>query len=353
MSTLPPRVWAALFAGAHFRPFQQDFLITTDEIARALGVSPKDVAKLRGCVDGNFDSLHDSVLGLSWHENYLSAGPSIQALDDAWTRLWGKPWVHLTDDMWNEIPPELFRRVDAAFHGLIGTHDEHRSWKMDQVLPVYLHLAQLLDPGSQVAVNLAQRIVDLRTCDVDEHRYPCVSAVHDGELDSLISYLKAGNPIVGIKRDPLISAPETVADVAQTLRLSENAARYFLQLLALTRPMDKNIKAWNGWTKKQLDQAREELLEKKLVVTAKRAGTGRNVFLPGGWLEKSDTGPAMEMWKAPHYLLWDDTQCRPIVDTCPPILPYPNLFAEVWERYKSGDTPGYEKLTTKRYRSRR
>ena len=137
------------------------------------------------------------------------------------------------------------------------------------------------------------------------------------------------------------------------MSISPDAACYFLQLLTLAHPTDTLIKKYNGWQKKQLDAARTELVDKQLVLQAQRAGAGRSVFLAGGWLQKSDTGPAMETWKAPHYLLWNDNRTRPVIPGCPPLLPYSELFVETWQRYAAGDTPGYEELRTARYRRKR
>ncbi|MDO5098831.1 MAG: hypothetical protein Q4D85_08730 [Corynebacterium sp.] len=359
-STLPPRVWASLLTGSYLHKIAEQTRINTPELAKALGTSVTALKKLRAHTGDNFCEHDEILLGLGWHDNYLTEGPNIDAICTFWEDKWGVPWIHLTDDMWDGIPTQLYENISASFHREPFPNDAYVAYKFTSLLPVYLHLAHLVEPGSEDAHTLAGRINAMRDCDYSSpvfhetrHQLHSLQAVREGHLDTLLNYLTEGTPIAGTKQDPLISAPESVADAAETLGLSEEAAKYFLQLLALSEPTDAAVKKWNNWTKKQFDEAQQELMDKNLAVTAKRTGAKRGVFLPGGWLEKSDTGPAMEMWKAPHYLLWDDTKCRPIVDTCPPILPYPNLFAEVWERYKSGDTPGYEKLTTKRYRSRR
>lgn len=143
-----------------------------------------------------------------------------------------------------------------------------------------------------------------------------------------------------------------MAEVAQKLDVPEDSARYFLQLLALIEPTDAHIREWNGWRKKNIDAAAAPLVEQGLLFEAKRTGAGRSRFLPGGWLEKSPEGMPLEVWKAPHYLLWQDAKARPVVFSCPPLQPTGMLFAEVWERYRSGDTPGYEELKATRYRHR-
>ena len=50
----------------------------------------------------------------------------------------------------------------------------------------------------------------------------------------------------------------------------------------------------------------------------------------------------MEVWKAPHYLLWQADKVQPAIEGCPVLVPAQRLFEEVWERYTSGDVPGYE-----------
>lgn len=152
--------------------------------------------------------------------------------------------------------------------------------------------------------------------------------------------------------DSLVSAPETVAEIATTLDLSEDSARYFLQVLALTAPTDASIREWNSWKKKDIDAAATPLTDRGLLITAKRSGAGRTRFLPGGWLESSAGVKGFEVWKAPLYLLWKDAKVRPIVRTCPPFTPLPQLFSDAWARYQSGDVPGYEELRTQRYRRR-
>lgn len=117
-------------------------------------------------------------------------------------------------------------------------------------------------------------------------------------------------------------------------------------------PSDANIREWNGWRKKNIDAAAAQLVDKGLLVEAKRSGAGRTRFLPGGWLEPAPREKGLEVWKAPLYLLWRDAKMRPVVPTCPPLVPMPQLFADAWARYDSGDVPGYEELTTTRYRCR-
>ncbi|MDO5098836.1 MAG: hypothetical protein Q4D85_08755 [Corynebacterium sp.] len=370
-STLPPRIWSYFFAGIrqdHTMPYAQE---SEAIIADMLGASKREITALERSLPSNLGHHVNEFLGMGWHENFLTDGPDIFRLRILWEHLWGTPWIHLTDEILGSIPSQFHHYINAGFHGLAKSSVDPDNWVLPELLPIYLNLAHEVEPGSEQAHTLAHRIRvlaegDLTSADeplggdYDSVRYrpeilPLygLRLVQEGHLTPLLEYLESGSPIVGAKQDPMIAAPETVSDVAETLKISDDAARYFLQILALTKPMDKDIRAWNDWSKNKLAQVAQELLDDGLVISAKRAGTGRAVFLPGGWLEKTDDGPAMEVWKAPHYLLWKAPKNRPIVPTCPPIVPYPELFAEVWDRYASGDTPGYEELTTTRYRSKR
>ncbi|MDO5098835.1 MAG: hypothetical protein Q4D85_08750 [Corynebacterium sp.] len=368
VSTLPPQTWACLFTAGYSEkalPFQEECV---DLASGILKLSKVTVSSFDRNLWSTFHDHHREILGMAWHDDYLNTGPDIDSIRVAWQRLWGRPWVRLTDDILEAIPASYHSALNYEFHAASSARSPHT--KTAKLLFVYIHLAHLVTPSTDEARRLAEHISEIATCHVPfpnvvlgsdfteqvkrsdaEVFYPLV--VQQGHLDSLLEYLKTGTPVTGGKKDPHVSSPETVSNVAETLELSTDAARYFLQLLALTKPTDTQVKKWNGWNKKQLEQARQELLDKELVISAKRTGAGRSVFLPGGWLDKSHTGPDMEAWKAPHYLLWKDTKCRPIVETCPPLVPYPELFTEVWERYKSGDIPGYEKLTTTRYRTKR
>ncbi|MDO4761292.1 MAG: hypothetical protein Q4A31_05185 [Corynebacterium sp.] len=371
VTTFPPQVWALLFGGGlhdYEMPFHNE---TTAQVSEVLAVSKNDVDSFNDITRRILPDQRWRLLALTWHKDFLSTGPDVAALADAWQRLWGKPWITLDWQHWDLIPLSLRTSLDNHFIDDVCDEPSHLRYYGPKLLAVFIHLAHAVEPSSVVACNLAERI--RKVCDVtiedphiplgsdfdnapwrkstpDEH---ALRLVKEGYLDSLLDYLTQGSVVEGVKEDPSVVAPAVVAEASRTLGLSSDAARYFLQLAALTRPMDNSIKKWNGWSKKQLDQVAAELVDKGLVVAAKRAGTGRSVFLPGGWLEKSDTGPAMEVWKAPHYLLWKAAKNRPIVAGCPPIVPYADLFAEVWQRYASGDIPGYEELTTERYRQRR
>ena len=169
-------------------------------------------------------------------------------------------------------------------------------------------------------------------------------------LDALIADLRTQHATPGYGADPNVSAPNVVADVARELSLSENAARYYLQLLALAHPTDKNIRLWNSWKKKDITAAASELLANNLIIEAKRTRAGRSYFLPGAWLEGVSGSAPIEQWKTPYYLYWKDSKARPVIAGSPMIMPYRQLFTDAWERYRRGDSPGYADLDTAQYR---
>lgn len=184
-----------------------------------------------------------------------------------------------------------------------------------------------------------------------QHELQSVRVLTEGVLDELLADLGTvydsppGHPM-----DPAVSAPGVLAQVQESLALDEDAARYFLQILTLPAPTDAGIRDWNGWRKKDIDAAAAPLVERGLLVEARRTGAARSRFLPGGWLEPSTGERGLEVWKAPLYLLWRDSRMRPVVRSCPPLVPLPRLFADAWEHYRAGDVPGYEELRTTRYR---
>lgn len=188
---------------------------------------------------------------------------------------------------------------------------------------------------------------------LDEHLPDALwafAALKDGTFNQLIEDLQ--QPSVGTQQDPLVSAPEVVAEAMVKLGLTEASARYWLQLLALPNPTDKNVDAWNGWKKADRTKAAAPLLEAGHAVEAKRARAGRSYFLPGGWLEASAPHLPLEVWKAPMFELRDAQKVGPVFGVVAPLVPYDQLYADAWDRYLSGDVPGYVELRTQRSRRR-
>ena len=317
--------------------------------------------------------------------SYITEGPDAQGVVEYWKSHHRVPAIRLSSEEFWDLGDCFTRISNKAMYADEDTklEDNDMAHNSDDILRMFTVLAASLPLDDSRRPLLASKLEWLRTesarifaipqykkylCDVefgapfDDSRFakaktsPRLQSIRvllEGHLDSLIADLKTKYTITGSQWDPEISVPELVQQVMQHHALSTNAARYFLQLLALAHPTDANIRAWNGWKKKYIDTASAELLDKGLIVEAKRSGAGRSRFLPGGWLPGSTNNKPMEVWKAPHYLLWQADKVQPAIEGCPVLMPARRLFEEVWERYTSGDVPGYEELKTTRYRSRR
>lgn len=206
--------------------------------------------------------------------------------------------------------------------------------------------------GNHTSLPLAGDINHIKDSHYWSHNFDAFRGLSEGHFDKIIADLgdETKSRPAGCYRDPRVSAPVIVAEVCQELGLSELAAVYFLQLLALVDPTDSNVKAWNGWKKKQLDEARAELVARDLVVEGKRTGAGRTVFLPGAWWEAQSGSMPVEAWKSNFYLIRYRERCESTVRWCPPTQPFDQLFQTVWGRWLSGDRPSFDALTTKKYR---
>ncbi|MBW2735442.1 MAG: hypothetical protein JRH20_23910, partial [Deltaproteobacteria bacterium] len=143
--------------------------------------------------------------------------------------------------------------------------------------------------------------------------------------------------------DPRHSAPQAISGVMKLHKLSKDAAALYLQLATLFNPTDAMVCRFNGWNKKQLGTAGKELVEKKLVIEAKRAKAGRSLFIPSAWITKAQPKP-FESWKDGHLSLLNDDGSgkerpfRYFYELWPPHI----LYARVWERIQAGEGPGFE-----------
>jgi len=130
--------------------------------------------------------------------------------------------------------------------------------------------------------------------------------------------------------------PELVKEAAARLGVDEEAASYYLQLLALPDPTDRNVQAFNDWKPPKLKSVQKTLTDAGHVLAAKRERAGRPVFLPGGWLINKPPSPPMETWKASLY--------RGHKNLTLVTMPVPELFRTAWTRVTSGDAPRYHDL---------
>lgn len=162
-------------------------------------------------------------------------------------------------------------------------------------------------PGQVVDWQQESQFPQLLPEDVrDSARYTAVVA--DQTLHQLIDDLRV--PMGGRPQDPSC-AGAVVVEVVDRMGLDESSARYWLQLLALPNPTDKLVDTRNGWGKAHREAAVKPLLEKSLVMEAKRARAGRSYFPPGGWQEATAPHLPLEVWKALPVALNDSRKVDP------------------------------------------
>ncbi|WP_327708055.1 hypothetical protein OG912_03140 [Streptomyces sp. NBC_00464] len=165
-------------------------------------------------------------------------------------------------------------------------------------------------------------------------------ALLDEETEALVSAGAPDGSPHHPAQDPARAVPDLVAEAADTLGLSEDAAVLYLMLLALPDPTDRNCVRWTEWKPARVKKARAELAATDLVVEAKRSRAGRTLFLPCGWLERGAPGLPLETWKEGLYPVAGSTRTLPHI-------PVPALFAAAWARVRGGDAPGFEELDTR------
>jgi hypothetical protein len=150
-------------------------------------------------------------------------------------------------------------------------------------------------------------------------------------------------------QNPNHTAPDVVKAIRKKLKLSEDAAMLYAQLLALPDPTTANVCAWNGWTAGQHKKAAAELVERKLVLEASRARAGRPIFLPGEWADLKAPWLPIETWKLAHLAELDMNPGERCPGGGPLVLrPFDELFAAAWQRVLDGDEPRYEEVKRKK-----
>lgn len=170
-----------------------------------------------------------------------------------------------------------------------------------------------------------------------------------GALPAYAQWLR--EPGEGAPHDPLAVVPQLVADVAVELGVTEDAARYYLQLLAWPDPTDANVRHWNGWKKRDITRAGAELVQAGVVVEAKRPRAGRGFFLQGGWSEGEAPYLPIETWKVDSFGMTtfaSRSKLRPLLDVAVAPEPPAQWFATCWERSRGDDAPQFAELETTR-----
>ena len=186
-----------------------------------------------------------------------------------------------------------------------------------------------------------------------EYQTSCESMIHAGVgvlnlrgpvFDELVAWNKNSPvPAGSWDQDPRASTPELVEVIAKKFKITTAAAALYLQVLALPDPTSKNIRLWNNWSAKELTAAADELVAKDLVVQAKRARAGRDIFLPGGWETLALPNLPIESWKLPLFGYESIDAFRGYYAeyiVCEETLR--SLYQRAWDRVASGDPPRYE-----------
>ncbi|MFI1280996.1 hypothetical protein ACH4U5_09585 [Streptomyces sp. NPDC020858] len=159
-----------------------------------------------------------------------------------------------------------------------------------------------------------------------------IQAVRGGGPDRMLARA-AGTPVPpgSYELNPALSVPELVAEAGAALGVGADAAALYLQLLALARPTDQNVRRWNGWTPARHKAAQAELVEAGAVETGRRARAGRTAFVPGPWTELKAPHLPLETAKlGPHAASAGRSEPEmPFLRLLSPVPPH-ELFAEAW-----------------------
>ena len=152
-------------------------------------------------------------------------------------------------------------------------------------------------------------------------------------------------PAGGWEQNPLAAAPKLVDRAAKQLGVSKDAAALYLQYLTLLWPTPKNIQQWNDWKPKQLTTANAELVERELLLEAKRERAQRSHFLPGGWEALKSPHPPMESWKLALYGMRSPEGIPlPPLGRFLALAPFHQMFEAAWERIENDDIPRYDEV---------
>ncbi|MEW1913112.1 hypothetical protein AB0442_32585 [Kitasatospora sp. NPDC085895] len=137
--------------------------------------------------------------------------------------------------------------------------------------------------------------------------------------------------------DPALGVPQLVAEAAAELAVGPDAAALLLQLLALARPTDRNVRRWNGWTPARHRAAQAELAAAGLVETGKRSRAGRTAFAAGPWTELKAPELPLETAKLATHLAGREFRKEtsgPFPRLLPP-RPLHEMFAEAWAEFST------------------
>jgi len=325
-----------------------------------------------------FDDL-EWLLASGVDDSFPARGLNIDTMRDYLLKHYGKPLVALTAWQINDLK-RLENNDQMIIHAIsprLGLPQIYESERAGHYLEALLYLAQELDLSDPNRARIATKLRDLREfavqqsstwdrlgtmplgCDYHNdaftpkynHSSQTIRVLLEGLLDGFVDSLGVVGG-VGVGFDPCVSVPGLVVEVSEVLGVSLDCARYFLQVLALVCPSDVCVRRWNGWGSGDIRGVGEVLAGRGLLVGGRRSGAGRSWFLPGGWLSGAAGSCGVEVWKVSLFLVWGDVVFRPVVGGCPVLCSVGELFTMAWERYKNGDKPGFEEITTSRYQRR-
>ncbi|WJZ01984.1 hypothetical protein [Corynebacterium freiburgense] len=281
----------------------------------------------------------------------IQYGRRIEFCINAWRSKFGEPQLHLSDyeyaellrffsaktcaQLWKQIEVD---EISAQFIGALllllswrRTDDPERAFIARQLREVQRHIhKQNYEFPEDFNLGFDEVIADNSLLDLDALT---LEMLRKGVLN--LALLEASRPYgspSGHPYDPLVSAPTVVEAVAHDLQVGIDAARYYLQLLALTDPNDENICYWNGWQPGYLAVLAREL--DAYLAPLARPDARRKWGIPGPWLESHDHYVGMEQHKAKLYSLLAGQDVQPIIPGCPPPMPMGQLFLLAWERAK-------------------
>jgi hypothetical protein len=161
-------------------------------------------------------------------------------------------------------------------------------------------------------------------------------------FDALSARVRTTNvPSGAYEASPFASVPALVAEVARALSASQDAAGYYLQLLATPTPTDENVLRWNAWKSARLEAASVELERLGRVVRGSRARARRTTFLPGEWLDLKKPSLPIERWKLERLggSLDDSGRGRHPLGAILAPAPIHELFETAWREVVEGRGP--------------
>ena len=310
-------------------------------------------------------------------ESFPTRGVNVEKMRDYLLERYGTPIMKPTIRQINEagklgLFTNFLTHAISPHLGVPSLFDAEKAGKYLQGLLYLAHEMDLSDPNRAM---IATKLVELKEFaaqqtwkglgtmelggDYDQkgftytvtHESQTIRVLLEGLLDGFVEGLGVVGG-VGVGFDPCVSVPGLVVEVSEVLGVSLDCARYFLQVLALVCPSDVCVRRWNGWGSGDIRGVGEVLAGRGLLVGGRRSGAGRSWFLPGGWLSGVAGSCGVEVWKVSLFLVWGDVVFRPVVGGCPVLGSVGELFTTAWERYKNGDKPGFEEITTSRYQRR-